>query len=119
LIAEGWRCFLLFQGCITTALQKSPELALSRAIGDQKDALVWSSRKDLLPTISAHYTYRHQPDSVYYPADEFGYGITAEQTLFKGKSLFAKVKQAQAEHTSSQHEINRIMSRTARIQRIS
>jgi outer membrane protein len=100
------------EACITIALQKSPELAMARAVGDQKGALVQSSRKDLLPTLSAHYTYTHQPDSVYYPPDEFGYGVTAQQTLYNGKALVTKVKQAETDQTSSQHEINRIINET-------
>lgn len=100
------------EACVTIALQKSPELALAEAVGEQKGALVQSSRKDLLPTLSAHYTYTHQPDSIYYPPNESVYGVTAQQTLYNGKALVTKVKQAVTDHTSSQHEINRIINET-------
>ena len=98
--------------CISIALQNSPEIAGAKAVGQQKGALVQSYRKDLLPTVSVRYTYTNQPDAVYNPPEEYGYGITAEQILFKGKALVTKVSQAQTDQTSSQHEINRIINET-------
>lgn len=86
---------LSLEDCIKIVINKNPSLAMSQAEMEQKKALLRSSKKDLLPTLSAHYTYTHSPDSLLPPHDTFAYGITAEQPLYQGKELVTSIDQAE------------------------
>jgi len=94
--------------CITQTLASNPELAYAREASGQREALLNSAKKDLYPSLSANYSYTHQPDSFYFPAeDEFSYGVTAEQPLYQGKALVTGVKQAKISLNASVQDIHR------------
>ena len=94
--------------CITQTLATNPELAYAREASGQREALLNSAKKDLYPSLSANYTYTHQPDSFYFPAeDEFSYGVTAEQPLYQGRALVTGVKQAKISLNASVQDIHR------------
>jgi outer membrane protein len=94
--------------CITQTLASNPELAYAREASGQREALLRSAKKDLYPSLSANYSYTHQPDSFYFPAeDEFSYGVTAEQPLYRGKALVTGVKQAKILLNASVQGIHR------------
>ena len=82
--------------CLSTVIGRSGELAEARAEAAQKKALLQSTRKDLLPTLSTYYSFVHQPDTKAYSDydNEFSYGITLEQTLFDGMATFSRIDQA-------------------------
>ncbi|MBI5558806.1 MAG: TolC family protein [Deltaproteobacteria bacterium] len=81
--------------CIEIILANNPDLAMAKADIESKEAALQSSQKDLYPTLSAQYSYAHQPDQFFSPADLFTYGFKAEQPLYKGKALVTSVKQAE------------------------
>ncbi len=94
--------------CIARTLASSPELAYAKEESSQREALLRSAKKDLYPSLSANYSYTHQPNSFYYPAeDEFSYGVTVEQPLYHGKALITGVKQAKISLHSSIQNIHR------------
>jgi outer membrane protein TolC len=57
--------------CIAIVLGTDPELAAARADMESKEAALASAGKDLFPTLSAQYSYGHQPDELFSPADLF------------------------------------------------
>ncbi len=97
--------------CISLVLSKSSELAIARASGEQQEALVSSSRKDLLPSLSAYSSYTYKPDTNYYPDDEYGYGFEVEQPLYRGMSVVTGIKQAKINHKSAQLGIRKSINR--------
>ncbi|MFH1216264.1 MAG: TolC family protein [Pseudomonadota bacterium] len=88
--------------CINIVIDKNPSLALTRYELAQRKAAGRSVKKDLLPTLSSQYAYIHQPDSLLLPEDQFSYGFTAEQPLYRGKSLVTAVNQAELSVESAQ-----------------
>ena len=69
---------------------------MARADLEGNEFSLESRKKDLLPTLSAHYSYAHRPDASFFTLDDqFVYGFTAEQPLYSGKSLITSVKQAE------------------------
>ena len=102
---------LSLDDCISMTLSSNPELAMARAASGQSEALLQSARKNLYPSLSSHYSYTHQPDSFYFPAaDEFSYGVTAEQPLYEGKALITSVNQAKISLNASVQDSHRIVN---------
>lgn len=99
---------LSLEECIEIVVANNPDLAMARADLGNREALLNSAKKDLYPTLSAQYSYLHQPDEVYTLPDFFTYGVTAEQPLYKGKSLITSVKQAELSRESSQLAIEQL-----------
>lgn len=85
---------LSLEECISRVLARNPELAMAVADRQSRHAALLSARKDLFPTLSAQYHYSHQPDSFTGLPDEYGYGVTAEQPLYRGRAIVTSVKQA-------------------------
>lgn len=108
LAAENNDTTLSLEQCIEVVVANNPELAMARADLESREALLQSSKKDLYPTLSAQYSYMHQPDEVYTLPDLFTYGVKAEQPLYKGKSLVTSVKQAELTRESSQLAIEQL-----------
>jgi len=108
LAAENNDTTLSLEQCIEIVVASNPELAMARADLENREALLQSSKKDLYPTLSAQYSYLHQPDEMYTLPDLFTYGVTAEQPLYKGKSLVTSVKQAELSRESSQLAIEQL-----------
>ena len=108
LAAENNDTALSLEQCIEIVVASNPELAMARADLENREALLQSSKKDLYPTLSAQYSYLHQPDEMYTLPDLFTYGVTAEQPLYKGKSLVTSVKQAELSRESSQLAIEQL-----------
>lgn len=104
---------LTLDQCIHIILVKNPSLSMIQAEAEQKSYLLNSSKKDLYPALSAHYTYNHQSDSFFLPKDQFNYGVSLEQPLYSGKSLVTSVDQAGLEVKSSsfkvEQEINELV----------
>jgi outer membrane protein len=99
---------LSLEECIEIVVANNPELAMARADTENREALLNSSKKDLYPTLSAQYSYLHQPDEIYTLPDLFTYGLKAEQPLYKGKSLITSVKQAELSRETSQLAIEQV-----------
>jgi len=99
---------LSLEECIEIVVASNPELAMARSDLENREALLNSSKKDLYPTLSAQYSYLHQPNEVYTLPDLFTYGVTAEQPLYRGKSLITSVKQAELSRESSQLAIEQL-----------
>lgn len=102
LAAQDNDATLSLEECIAIVVANNPELAMARADLENREALLQSSKKDLYPTLSAQYSYAHQPDEVFTLPDLFTYGVKAEQPLYKGKSLVTSVKQAELSRETSQ-----------------
>lgn len=96
--------------CIQQVLSRNPDLAMAQATLAQTTMLMRSASKDRLPSLSAHYTYTHQPNSIYYPGDEFSYGISAEQPIYQGKAIISAIQQAQIGHRSAQQQTKKVMN---------
>jgi outer membrane protein TolC len=96
--------------CIDIVLGTDPELAAARADMESKEAALASADKDLFPTLSAQYSYAHQPDELFSPADIFSYGVIAEQPLYRGGSLVTAIKQAQLAQETSRLAVERIVN---------
>ena len=96
---------LTLDQCVQIILVKNPSLSMIQAEAEQKSYLFESSKKDLYPALSAHYSYTHQSDSFFYPKDQFKYGVTVEQPLYRGKSLVTSVDQAGLEVKSSSFKV--------------
>ena len=96
--------------CIRQVLKRNPELGIARATLAQLKEQFASAQKDLLPTISGHYYYTHQPNSIYYPTDEFQYGFTVEQPVYHGRSIVTAIKQARISRDSARLETRKVMN---------
>ncbi len=96
--------------CIDLALAHSPDLGMAQATFAQNKALLDSAKKNLLPSFSAHYSYKYQPNSIYSPTDEYGYGLTAEQPIYQGKAIVTSIKQAEISLNSAQKGTDRIIN---------
>jgi len=94
--------------CIEIVIANNPDLDMARSDQGNREALLQSSKKDLYPTLSAQYSYLHQPDELYTMPDLFTYGVKAEQPLYKGKSLVTAVKQAELSVETSQLVIEQV-----------
>ncbi len=77
LAAENNDTTLSLEQCIEIVVASNPELAMARADLESREALLQSSKKDLYPTLSAQYSYLHQPDEVYTLPDLFTYGVNS------------------------------------------
>ena len=98
------------QSCVRRVIQRNPELAMAQATLAQAAQLHASARKNRLPFLSAHYSYTYQPNSIYYPTDEFRYGITAEQPIYQGNAIVSAIEQADISRQSARHETEKVMN---------
>ena len=96
---------LTIDQCVQIILVKNPSLSMIQAEAEQKSYLFESSKKDLYPALSAHYSYTHQSDAIFFPKDQVNYGVTVEQPLYRGKSLVTSVNKAELEVKSSSFKI--------------
>ncbi|MEW6593943.1 MAG: TolC family protein [Thermodesulfobacteriota bacterium] len=83
--------------CLAEVLAKNPEMAAAQAEHEEKAAALWVARKDLLPSLSADYTYLRQPDDATsslsrVPENYYNYGFTVSQPLFRGGALVNAMK---------------------------
>ena len=108
LAAENNDTILSLEECIEIVIANNPDLAMARSDQGNREALLQSSQKNLYPTLSAQYSYMHQPDEVYTLPDLFTYGVKAEQPLYKGKSLVTSVKQAELSLETSKLVIEQV-----------
>ena len=108
--AEEDAAILGLEECIAIVLGSDPELAAARSDMESKEAALASAGKDLFPTLSAQYSYGHQPDELFTPADLFSYGVIAEQPLYKGGSLVTAIKQARLAHETSRLAVEQIVN---------
>ncbi|MBU4260640.1 MAG: TolC family protein [Proteobacteria bacterium] len=99
---------LSLEQCIEIVIANNPDLDMARSDQGNREALLQSSKKDLYPTLSAQYSYLHQPDELYTMPDLFTYGVKAEQPLYKGKSLVTAVKQAELSVETSKLVIDQV-----------
>ncbi len=99
---------LSLEKCIEIVLAESSELAMARSDLESKEAVLKSTKKDLYPTLSAQYSYLHQPDEIYTPADLFTYGVTVVQPIYKGKSLVTAVKQSELSLESAKFNVEAV-----------
>ncbi|MBU0910183.1 MAG: TolC family protein [Proteobacteria bacterium] len=106
--AENNDTILSLEECIEIVIANNPDLAMARSDQGNREALLQSSQKNLYPTLSAQYSYMHQPDEVYTLPDLFTYGVKAEQPLYKGKSLVTSVKQAELSLETSKLVIEQV-----------
>ncbi len=80
--------------CVAIALDSSPQILYSQADITEKEFLLGSAKKDLLPSLYFNYGYLHSPDAD--PAisleDYYNYSVGIEQPLFQGKALVTGVE---------------------------
>jgi len=83
---------LTLKGCVATVLAKHPGMVAAQAGQEEKRALLWSARKELLPSLSADYTYKRQQEEVAaasrMPYNYYNYGFTVSQPIFRGGALY-------------------------------
>lgn len=88
---------LTLPACLKLAFANSPQLETSKADVVEKEALLSSTRKDLYPTLSFEYGYKHSPDA-YAPfgvKDYYRYSFIVEQPVYEGKALVTAVKMSE------------------------
>lgn len=88
---------LTLHQCVTEVLAKNPGTAAAQAEREEKEAALRVARKDLLPSLSADYTYLRQPDDATsslsrVPENYYNYGFTVSQPLFRGGALVTAKK---------------------------
>ena len=89
--------------CVAIALDSSPQVLYSKADIIEKEFLLDSAKKDLLPSLFFNYGYLYSPDAD--PAisleDYYSYSIGIEQPLFQGKALVTGVELGKLDLESS------------------
>lgn len=97
--------------CVRLALDSNPDLALAKAGQNAQAAELSASRKDMLPSLSASYSYSRQPAEPTYtvrvPENYYTYGFTIEQPIFKGKALITTVEKNRLALQASQAGVAR------------
>lgn len=87
---------LTLKQCLTEVLAKNPEMNVAHADREEKTAALSVARKDLLPSLSADYTYRRQTEDLTalsrVPENYYNYGVTVSQPIFRGGALINTVK---------------------------
>jgi outer membrane protein len=108
--AQEQTAVLDLEECIAVVLGVDPELAAAQADMEGREAALASAEKDLFPTLSGQYSYAHQPDELFIPADLFSYGVVAEQPLYRGGALVTAVRQARLAHEASRLTVEQIVN---------
>ncbi|MEW6500818.1 MAG: TolC family protein [Thermodesulfobacteriota bacterium] len=87
---------LTLNACVATVLSKHPSMVAAQAGQEEKHALLWSARKDLLPSLAADYTYKRQQEEVaalsHMPENYYNYGVTVSQPVFRGGALYNSMR---------------------------
>ena len=80
--------------CVAIALDNSPQILYSQSDIIEKEFLLGSAKKDLLPSLFFQYGYLYSPDAE--PSisleDYYNYSIGIEQPLYQGKALVTGVE---------------------------
>ena len=89
--------------CVATALENDPQILYSQADISEKEYSLKSSRKDLYPSLAFQYGYRNSPDanSLFGIEDYYSYSFSAEQPIYRGRSLITGVELSELELESS------------------
>jgi len=91
-LPEGEKVFTLAD-CVSTALEKNPQILYSKADIVEKEYALKSSRKDLYPTLSFQYGYTGTANaSPYATGSYYNYVFNVEQPVYRGRSLVTGVE---------------------------
>jgi len=84
---------LSLEDCIQLILTGSNDLHMDRAVIGQKKALLNSAKKDRYPAVSVQFSSTHQTGPIpdYFPDNMFGYGLSIEQPIYRGKSIVSTI----------------------------
>ena len=80
--------------CVAIALDTNPQILYSQADIIEKEFLLSSTKKDLLPSLFFQYGYLYSPDAepTISLEDYYSYSIGIEQPLYQGKALVTSVE---------------------------
>lgn len=106
-VAAGQDTPLSLKDCLELASNASPVVGEAEASLRASQADLQSANKDLLPTLSAGYTYQRQFDNSFasfYPSvseNYFSYNLQVEQPVYRGNSLTTSIAIAKRQVASS------------------
>lgn len=82
--------------CLSEVLAKNPKMAVAHAGHEEKRATLRAAQKDLLPSLSADYSYQRESSGAAImsrvPENYYNYGVTVSQPLFRGGALVNTVR---------------------------
>ena len=81
--------------CVRAVLRNNPAVTLAEAGVKASEAALAGAEKDLLPSFSARYDYKRQPDVTISTENYYSYSVTLSQPLYRGKALVTAVDLAE------------------------
>ncbi len=86
---------LTLEDCVRTVLRNNPAITLAEAGIKAGEAALAGAEKELLPSFSARYDYKRQPEVTIGTENYYSYSVTLSQPLYRGKALVTAVDLAE------------------------
>ncbi|MCF6290660.1 MAG: TolC family protein [Desulfobacterales bacterium] len=82
---------LTLADCVRAVLRNNPAITMAEAGQKASEAALAGAEKNLLPSFSARYDYKRQPDVTIVTENYYSYSVTVSQPLYQGKALVTAV----------------------------